>query len=248
MAGDFRLGIFFSLLLPARRCAALRRRRCTYQHRTPYLRLEDSRSPATGNGVAAAAPPADHAVHCVEANVANRLRRLDSVDGGICVWCPGNISSDPCSLKAEWTREHGGHDRVLACSTGLCGESESDLLAIDGDGRVPVSGVFHLGSGLLRRVRAGQRESAHKVRAVCGGSLFDTIRRMVSGSGVDPCSSDCRLLPAKSVRGWDDCIVGSTVTASASEVCITRRIRSVALDRVQRRRLPESAGICERTL
>src|ERR1700690_850792 len=93
MAGDFCLGIFFSLLLPAWGCASVRRCRGAHQHRAPRLRFENPWAAATGNSVAAAAPPADHALHCVEADVADRLGRFDSVDGGVCIWRAWSISS-----------------------------------------------------------------------------------------------------------------------------------------------------------
>src|ERR1019366_10451056 len=69
MAGDLCLDIFFSFLLQARRCAAVRRCRGAYQHRAPRLRLENSGAVAVGDGVAAPAAPADHALHRVEADV-----------------------------------------------------------------------------------------------------------------------------------------------------------------------------------
>src|SRR5258706_16225782 len=75
------------------------------------------------------------------------------------------------------------------CGDPLCRESESDLHAVDGDGRVAISRTLHLERRVLCRVRAtgGQRQGAaitDKVRVVSGGGVFDAVRRMVSGCGA----------------------------------------------------------------
>src|ERR1700728_2746969 len=145
MAGDLRLGVFFSLLLPARRGAALRRCRSAHQHRPPRLRFENSRAAATRHRVASAAALADDSIHRVEAHVADWCRRLDSLDGGIRPRRTGNLPAGAKNLKprrgSQHYREGGG--------VGLCGcirrESKFDLYAVDCDGRVTVSSILYLG-------------------------------------------------------------------------------------------------------
>src|ERR1700677_2324201 len=99
VARDLHLGIFLSFLLSRRKGAALRRYRGSHQHRAPGFRFKNSRSSAIRNGVAAAAAFADLAVHRVEADVAKRLRRLNSIDGGVCTRRARNI---PAGTHSAW--------------------------------------------------------------------------------------------------------------------------------------------------
>ena len=96
-------------------------------------------------------------------NVAKRLRRLDSVDGRVCIRRAGNIPSGArIALARRWaSRMTSRRLGRVACSDSVCRESKSDLHAVDRHGRVAVSGVFYLGRRLLRRIcsREMQRRS-----------------------------------------------------------------------------------------
>ena len=85
-------------------------------------------------------------------DVAKRRRWLHSVDGRVCIWRDGNISSDAqrsCVATAKWmmsAKLAPGSPPSLRC------EPKSDLHAVDRHGRVAVSGIFYMGPGLLRRI------------------------------------------------------------------------------------------------
>src|SRR5712691_2427856 len=137
--------------------------------------------------MAAFAAFADPAVYRVEADVAERFGRLHPIDGRLCSRRSWNISAGAFGAvprgKSEWRDAGVG----LGSGHHLLRESESDLHAGDSDGRVPVSGILHLGRGVLRRVRTRRGESVSifdQMRVLSGRGMPYAVRRMVS-SGVN---------------------------------------------------------------
>src|SRR4029077_17049807 len=91
-------------------------------------------------------------------------------------------------------------------------------------------------------------QGTDKVRGLPGRGVSDAIRRVVSGRRNGDWCCDSQLSPFQSKQRWGAPAVGSTVADRASEICSDHRSSACFLAGLQRGRLSQSAGICQRAV
>ena len=162
-----RFDSFLSVLSPARRNPALRRRGGAHQHCAPRFRFPHSGPAATGDGLAAAAPPADDSVSAFQLDVEDGSRRIDSVDGRLRLWRGRDFPAGARRAGLSLAVRPDDQIHRLAGRDHLCRQSEPDLPASHGHDRTALPGAVHLGHGVLQRIRAGVQPARRKRASAC---------------------------------------------------------------------------------